>query len=320
MSFLFGPVPSRRLGRSLGIDVIPPKTCSLDCIYCESGATTHLSLKRQYFAEPAEVLREVEEFFGRFPRGADALTFSSAGEPTLYSGIGELIRLLKTKYPDIPLVVLTNGSLLWDSDVRKDLLQADRVVPSLDAVSPGAFNAINRPHPALRIDAILEGLHAFRQEYGGRLHIEVMLVSGVNDNPDELSALADAIALIEPDAIELNTVVRPPALPGTRGLTEVEMKRAASFFPAGLTTIIGCFRASELETDREDLPNRILTTIERRPCTIPELAASLGISEHLLKAESLRLRSQGRLVMALFEGKAFLCPPQRKQGEPSGSL
>ncbi len=311
MNHIFGPVPSRRLGRSLGIDVIPAKTCSFDCIYCESGPTTHLSVKRENFFDPAEVLRQLDEFFRRSPRGADTITFSSAGEPSLYLQLGELIRQIKKKYRETPLALLTNGSLLWDDAVRKDLLEADIVVPSLDAATPGTFSKINRPHPSLRLDEVIEGIRAFRKDYRGRLHLEIMLVSDVNDSPEELSALAREAGDIDADVIELNTVARPPAIDGTRGLPEDRMRCAASFFPQNKTSIIGTFREDISRFGDEDLAARILQTIERRPCTIRELSASLGVAEELLKAESIRLRDSDKLIMLDFGGKFFLCPPSR---------
>ncbi|MFZ2447796.1 MAG: radical SAM protein [Syntrophobacteraceae bacterium] len=311
MSLIFGPVPSRRFGRSLGIDVIPAKTCSFDCIYCESGPTTRLSVKREDFADPVEVLRELDDFFRRFPNGADVLTFSSAGEPTLYLRLGELIRAIKGTYPHLPLVVLTNGSLLLDTEVRRDLLLADTVVPSLDAATPGIFSRINRPHPALSLPDILEGLYAFRRDYKGRLHLEIMLAHGVNDSPEELRALARAAERIAPDRIELNTVARPPAHAGTEGLPEERMRRAASYFASDRTAIIGVFAGCGEHAGDADIAARILQTIERRPCTIPELAASLGISEERLEAESIRLRDQAKLVIQAFDGKSFLCLPGR---------
>lgn len=310
MRYLFGPVPSRRLGRSLGVDVIPAKTCSFDCIYCESGPTTHLSVKRESFADPAEVLRELDRFFLTYPNGADAITFSSAGEPTLYSGIGEVIAGIKTNHPECLLVVLTNGSLLRDPAVRKDLLMADRVVPSLDAVTPEVFQAINRPHPAAELSAIIEGIRAFRLDYKGELHLEIMLAAGVNDSPAELQALARAAERSGVDRIELNTVVRPPARPGTKGLTSAQMKRAAAFFPCKRTSIIGVFSATGNSTAEADLRTRILQTIERRPCTISELAVSLGVSETMLQQESRQLEEQKALTIRIFDGRQFLCPPK----------
>ncbi len=311
MSYIFGPVPSRRLGRSLGIDVIPAKTCSFDCIYCESGRTTRLSLKRQNFADPAKVLRELDRFFCRFPDGADAVTFSSAGEPTLYAGLGRLIGGIKRRVADIPLVVLTNGSLFYDPGVRKDLLEADRVVPSLDAATPEVFARINRPHPMLALPQIIEGIGAFRREYRGRLHLEIMLVAGVNDSPEQLEALALAAEKTGADRIELNTVARPPACAGTRGLSEEEMKRAASYFRAQPVEIIGVFSGCGAGAEKSDIAARILQTIERRPCTIHELAASLGVAENELATEAEKLRDEAKLTFLAFEGKEFLCLPGR---------
>jgi wyosine [tRNA(Phe)-imidazoG37] synthetase (radical SAM superfamily) len=308
MDNIFGPVPSRRLGRSLGIDVIPAKTCSFDCIYCESGPTTHLTVKRESFTDPAEVLRQLDDFFHRFPNGADVITFSSAGEPTLYLHLGELITRIRRKYPAFPLIVLTNASLFGDPAVRKDLLKATRVVPSLDAVTPAIFRRINRPHPSLDVRMILEGLRAFRRDYKGQLHLEVMLASGINDGPEELGALARSLEDIRPDKIELNTVVRPPAITGTCGLSNEQMQKAASCFPEELTQIIGVFNASGQDTAADDLGDRILQTIERRPCTITELAASLGVSEDKLEIESRNLHEQDRLEIRTFSGKQFLCP------------
>lgn len=311
MKYIFGPVPSRRLGRSLGIDVVPAKTCSFDCLYCESGPTDRLSVKRSDFASPDLILGELNEFFGRCPEGTDILTFSSAGEPTLYLGLGELIAKIKESYPAMPVAVLTNGSLLWKSDVRRDLLGADIVVPSLDAVTPEIFAAINRPHPSLEIAQIMEGISHFRSEYSGRLHIEIMLVSGLNDGPDELSALARQVAKTGADRIELNTVVRPPAHGGS-GLSLDQMERAASYFPSGKTSVIGDFSPERVSGGRGDLAKRIIETVGRRPCTVGELSASLGVTEEELREESGRLLKISELVMVQFDGKSFLCIPGRE--------
>ena len=306
MSYVFGPVPSRRLGRSLGIDVIPPKTCSFDCIFCESGPTTRLSVRRDNFAEPSEILEELSTFFRLHPNAADVLTLSSAGEPTLYSGIGKLIGAVKDAYPRFPLIVLTNGSLLWDPEVRRSLLKADRVVPSLNSVTPSVFRKINRPHPSLEPGQIIDGLRTFRAEYKGRLHIEIVLVSGVNNHPEELSELARAIEPIRPDKVELNTVVRPPAYSGTLGLTKARMAWAASFFSSLNTETIGIFEGEAQDCSAREIETRIIETVERRPCTIAELAASLGVAEKTVELESARLRDQGKLGILRFGRKLFL--------------
>lgn len=309
MKTIFGPVPSRRLGRSLGIDVIPAKTCSYDCIYCESGPTTRLTCKRRTFVAPEDVLRDLEEYFRSRPGGADALTFSSPGEPTLYAALGELIRAVKKRYPSLPLVVLTNGSLLGDPGVRKDLLGADRVVPSLDAVTREVFLKVNRPHPSLDLDGIIEGLKAFRREYTGELHLEVMVVEGVNDHEAELKAIARIADLVKPEEVELNTVVRPPADLRSRGLSSKEMEAISLLFPLGKTRIIGCFHGPGTCGADPDLDRRVLDMVKIRPCTAPEMAASLGVSPEDLEAVLEKLLKEGRLERHRFDDREYLRIP-----------
>jgi wyosine [tRNA(Phe)-imidazoG37] synthetase (radical SAM superfamily) len=306
MKSIFGPVPSRRLGRSLGIDVVPPKTCSYDCIYCESGATTHLTIKRQCHITPDQVIHDLENYFREYPDGADVLTFSGAGEPTLYEPLGELIGSIKHRFPFIPLIVLTNGSLLWDPSVRRCLMGADRVVPSLDAATYGCFSKVNRPHPGLELSAILEGMQAFRREYRGRFHLEVVMVLGWNDSAEELAHLRQAADLIQPDRIELNTVVRPPAYRGVRGLSREQMNVASSFFPADRTEIIGEFHGSHSFTRDRALHHRIMDLISRRPCTVPEMAASLAVSVEELRGTISRLQAEEKLSCYLFDGKEYI--------------
>jgi wyosine [tRNA(Phe)-imidazoG37] synthetase (radical SAM superfamily) len=192
--------------------------------------------------------------------------------------------------------------------VRRRLLKADRVVPSLDAATASVFNRINRPHASLEAEQIVEGIRAFRREYKGQLHVEILLVSGVNDTPEELSALARVMGSISPDKIELNTVVRPPARIGTRGLTDLAMARAASFFSSFLVEIVGVFESDRLDLGDEQIGRRIVETVERRPCTVAELAASLGVEEKRVEEEARRLQEQGELKKFWFDGKLFLCP------------
>ncbi len=305
MKAIFGPVPSRRLGRSLGIDVIRPKTCSFDCIYCESGRTTHLTLEKQHEVSVEEVLAELEHFFRDHPDGADALTFSSAGEPTLYRDLGPLIVRIKEKFPELPLVVLTNGSLLWQPEVRQGLLKADRVVPSLDAVTDSVFQQINRPHPQLELPAILRGIETFRKAYQGQLHLEILLAAGLNDQPEELERIARVVKGIGPDRIELNTVVRPPAYEGVRGLSSARMNAAARFFPREITEIIGSYTACSREHSEGDLASRVLQMLRRRPCTGREMADSLSVEPERLDEVLTSLCENARLQCYRFDKKTF---------------
>ncbi len=304
---LFGPVPSRRLGRSLGIDVIPPKTCTLDCLYCESGPTNHLSLKRKAFIPPDVVLADLEAFLKTHPGSVDALTFSSAGEPTLYEPLGDLIPAIKKKFPNLPLVVLTNGTLLWDPEVRRALLQADRVVPSLDACHPEIFAKLNRPHPRLELDQVIEGLGAFRRDYRGAYHLEILLVSCINDAPEHLRDLAAWVGRIGPDRVELNTVVRPPAAAGIQGLSAEAMAKAAGFFSSCPVDIVGSYTPKGLQDAEEALEERLVALVRRRPCSMDEMADALGVSPEVVTDAVESLVRSGRLELQWFDGRRFVC-------------
>ena len=311
VSTVFGPVPSRRLGRSLGIDVIPHKTCSFDCIYCESGRTTCLTLERQVFVPPERVVRDLRDHMIDHPGQADVLTLSSAGEPTLYAALGDLLQMVKGSFPDLPLAVLTNGSLLWDPVVRKDLMWADIVIPSLDAVTPAVFRKINRPCGGLTVDAILEGLRAFRKDYRGQLRVEVLLVAHHNDDPAELARLARVLEAVRPEAVELNTVVRPPAFPGAAGLPQAEMELALAHFQGLNARIIGSYQGGGICRQEDRLEQRILDLVGRRPCTAVEMAQSLSVSAARMERSVEGLLKSGSLVTYSHGGALYYCLPSR---------
>lgn len=211
MNYVFGPVPSRRLGQSLGIDTIPLKTCNWNCVYCQLGRTVPLTNERcEYFPRQA-ILDEVKKVLvGRDPGEINWITFVGSGEPTLHRGLGWLIREVKT-LTDIPVALITNGSLLYLSEVRDEILPVDAVLPTLDAGTAGLYKVINRPHPDISLERLIEGLNRFRGAYKGKLWIEVMLVEGLNDDIESLEAIAGQLALIQPDEIHLNLPTRPPA-------------------------------------------------------------------------------------------------------------
>ena len=219
MSHVFGPVPSRRLGLSLGVDLIPLKTCTYDCLYCQVGRTTRQSLDIESFFPVTEVLDELERKLERcIP---DAITFSGSGEPTLSRDIDQVIAFVK-KRTNIKTVILTNGSLLWREDVRKAVSRADMIIPTLTTVFKETFNLIHKPHSELSLKSIIEGLMGLRRTYKGDLFLEVVLLAGLNDSDKELEGLRKVIGQISPDKIQLNTVVRPPSDPMAISL---DMKR-----------------------------------------------------------------------------------------------
>ncbi len=206
--YTYGPVPSRRLGRSLGVSPIPPKTCTYSCVYCQLGRTNHLRVSRESFFPKEEILTEIGEQLEN--SDVDFITFVGDGEPTLCSDIGWLIRECKERYHK-PTAVITNGSLLFQSDVRQELLAADVVLPSLDVGSEQLFRLINRPHGRIRFEVMLQGLIDFHKEYSGELWLEVMLVAGINDTEEALQDIRKAVEQISPKRLYIVTPIRPPA-------------------------------------------------------------------------------------------------------------
>jgi wyosine [tRNA(Phe)-imidazoG37] synthetase (radical SAM superfamily) len=211
MKYVYGPVPSRRLGQSLGVDPIPLKTCNWNCVYCQLGRTQPLTNQREEYAPTEEIIAEVKQALkSHKPGEIDWVTFVGSGEPLLHSKLGWMIRQVKA-LTDLPVAVITNGSLLYLPEVRQELLPADAVLPSLDAGTAKLYRAINRPHPAITFERYLQGLIAFRKEYEGKLWVEVMLVRGLNAETQALWDIAAALERIKPDAVHLNLPTRPPA-------------------------------------------------------------------------------------------------------------
>jgi wyosine [tRNA(Phe)-imidazoG37] synthetase (radical SAM superfamily) len=271
---VYGPVPSRRLGYSLGVDLIPHKICSFDCIYCQLGRTTKKTVVRNDYADKDEVLRQIESALSR-TQMVDYISFSGCGEPTLNSAIGELIREVK-KQTEIPVAVLTNSSLLPDPQVREDLLSADVVLPSLDAGQESTFQKVNRPHSSLSLSEIVAGLTRFQKEYTGRIWLELMLIKGMNDTPDEVRKLKEAISKVNPDRIQLNTVIRPPAEELARPLTAVELETMRRFLDPR-AEIIADFTEKKRTAIEAHTEEDILAFLARRPATLSDILSSLGI-------------------------------------------
>ena len=293
---LFGPVPSRRLGMSLGVDLVPRKVCSLDCIYCEVGPTTLLTVERREYASFDRVAAELLEYFSSSPE-PDFVTFSGSGEPTLNTRIGDLIALLKDMKPHLPVAVLTNGTLLGDSAVRRELLGADVVLPSLDAATKAIFQRINRPHESLRVEAYIEGLKAFRREFAGEIWLEVFLLPGYNDAPGELEALRRAALDIGPDRVQLNTLDRPGVLEGLRSATADELRAALETLGLDNAEIVAA-AAGRVHVGgyRSDTRTAILETVSRRPCTVADMAAILGLHPGEINKYLAGLEAEGRIV------------------------
>ncbi|MBR1369751.1 Fe-S oxidoreductase [Methanocalculus chunghsingensis] len=227
--YLFGPVQSRRLGRSLGVDLVPDNICSLDCVYCECGTTCHITRRRRMYVPVGEVLQELDHFLAGNPL-LDYVTLGGTGEPTLHLGIGEIIVYLKEHHPEYKIAVLTNSTLLSDPGIRQEIIAADLILPSIDAVTKEIFEIINRPAPGIAPDQMIDGLIQLRREFPRTIWLEIFLIPGINTGNKELHLLRDAALRINPDLIHLNSLHRQGAEPWVQGMPEEELHRICRFF------------------------------------------------------------------------------------------
>jgi wyosine [tRNA(Phe)-imidazoG37] synthetase (radical SAM superfamily) len=300
--YTFGPVPSRRLGLSLGVDVIPKKLCSLDCVYCEVGVTDKRGLARKEYFPANEILAEVKDVIAEY-QDLDHITISGSGEPTLNSKIGDIIRGIK-QMTNVPVAVLTNGTLLNNPEVRRDLMNADIVSPSLDAVTEDVFEKVDRPNPKLQIDTIIEGIKAFRHEYKGRMWIEILFVKGMNDHDEEVYKLKQVIDEIQPEKIHLNTVIRPPAYAVAQPVGEDRLMEIQKIL-GERSEIVGIFKETHKAQDRNVDGQVILALLKRRAMTVIQMTESLAMKQDEIFA-SLEQLHQGKLIQSyMFNGEKY---------------
>ncbi|MBN1397093.1 MAG: radical SAM protein [Bacteroidetes bacterium] len=275
--YLFGPVPSRRLGMSLGVDLVPKKVCSLDCVYCEVGKTTKLTLDRKEYIKFDRVKEELTNYFTNNP-DPDYITFSGSGEPTLNIRIGEILQFIKQNKPGIPVAVLTNGTLFYDKNVRDAIKDADVILPSLDAATEDVFKKINRPPDNLTIDKYIQGLIALREDFKGKIWLEIFILPGYNDSDIELMELKKAILKINPESVQLNTLDRPGTIENLRGATREELQRVINFWKLDNVEVIAAsLERKNIQSYRKDAETAIIETIARRPCTTDDLSKILGM-------------------------------------------
>ena len=267
MRYVFGPVFSRRLGLSLGIDIIPYKTCSYDCIYCEVGRTTCKSVDTDSFVDLNELFSEIS--IALRESDPEVLTFSGSGEPTLNHDLGEMIRRLKGM-TEKKIAVLTNGSLLYKEEIREAVRAADILMPTLSTVYEKTFVKIHRPHRNLRVDRVIEGIRRCREEFRGEFQLEVMIVKGINDNEREIGALKKVVDEIGPDRIQLNTVVRPPPTDMDLRVEEERMEDIGKIF--GQKAEIISYRGKRRgEAHISDLERKIVEMAKRRPIRVEDI-------------------------------------------------
>jgi wyosine [tRNA(Phe)-imidazoG37] synthetase (radical SAM superfamily) len=294
MAYIFGPVPSRRLGKSLGIDLIPAKTCTYDCLYCQVGKTTRKTLHTEAFAPLQEIFKELQEKLRHL--SPDTITLSGSGEPTLHQGIGELISFIRG-HTEIPTAIITNGSLLYRQEIRRRILHAHMIMPTLSSAFEETFQAIHRPHGHLRLSRVIEGLIALRSEYKGLLLLEVPFLAGFNDSDEEVDALKKTISEIAPDKIHLNTVVRPPSEPNALPLDRKRLEEIMIVL-GGPAEIIAETPLEAGDAYHGEGVSVILEMAKRRPVRITDIAHGLGMDlkdvEGLIKG--LRAKNLLRIV------------------------
>jgi len=275
MKYIYGPVPSRRLGQSLGVDPIPLKTCNWNCVYCQLGRTVPLTNERQEYFLRDEILTEVKDSLVAHQNGEiDWITFVGSGEPTLHNGLGWLIREVKN-ISDLPVAVITNGALLYLPEVRQELLAADAVLPSLDAGKTWLYRKINRPHPEISFERLLNGLIAFREEYSGRLWVETMLIHGLNDSEIALNDIAVALQRIRPDEVHINLLTRPPVETWVQPPDEEGLLRARAILgdiAKVVRPVSGTFDLSGFDS----LVEAVVGIITRHPMREDEILSTLA--------------------------------------------
>ncbi|MEO0234977.1 MAG: radical SAM protein [candidate division WOR-3 bacterium] len=303
--YIFGPVPSRRLGYSLGIDLVEKKYCTYDCIYCEVGKTTNNIVERIDFHNDELIVSQIEKFLKDYTGRIDCITFTGSGEPTLNIKMGKILNEVK-KITTLPITLLTNGSLFFREDVRIESMGFDIVIPSLDSVSEESFVKVNQPNKELKLSNIIEGLIKFSKDYRGKIFLEILLVKGVNDSDNDLIGLRKVIEKMRVDKIQINTVVRPPAYSEAKPIGEDDKER--------IKNLLGDFVQLDLIFSGKDMNNKtnvgkdeVKELLKRRPCTFDQISVSLGIDSERLKIiiEELERDLKDKLKIDKFDGEFY---------------
>lgn len=309
MNYVFGPVPSRRLGQSLGIDTIPLKTCNWNYVYCQLGRTTPVTNERKEYYPREEILAEVRQALGDHEPGEiDWVTFVGSGEPTLHSDIGWLIRQVKA-ITELPVAVITNGSLLYRPEVRQELMAADAVMPTLDAGTPDLYRRINRPHPEITFERQVEGLVTFSAGYEGKLWPEVMLVRGLNDTEEALRDIAAIFRRVDPDEIHISLPTRPPTETWVEPPDDEGLIRAQAIL-GDVARVIppahGTFDLSGYDDGDEALTDAVIGIIRRHPMSEEDLLQTLERwSPGRVKEALARLEASGQAQVVQRYGVRF---------------
>ncbi len=300
--YFYGPVPSRRLGLSFGVDIVPFKVCTLDCIYCQLGKSTDLTIERSNYGPIEPILAELEETLSKGLK-TDFITIAGSGEPTLNLLLGKLIEGIK-KITDIPVAILTNGTLFYKEDVRVDCAKADVVIPSLDAGDAETFQKVNRPHRDINIENLISGLSEFRNEFSGQIWLEVFFVESLNTKSDQIAKIRNAIDRIRPDKVQLNTAVRPTAEPNLKRL-DIEKLHTIAAQLGPQCEIIADFSTLHHLKYSENKADNVLSILKRRPCSLDDISSGLGIGRNEVLKYIGDLQHQGLIHSKQKDGIIF---------------
>lgn len=293
VGYTYGPVPSRRLGLSLGVDIVPSKICTLDCVYCQLGHTTEKTVARRDFVDIRAVIAELEAKLAEGVR-ADYITIGGSGEPTLNSRLGELVDGVR-RLTDIPIAIITNGTLLYRPDVRAECAKADLVVPSLDAADTAVFRAVNRPAPGISIEKVVSGLESFRNEFAGQIWLEVFLIEGFNTTPEQIEKLRNHIQRIRPDKVQLNSAVRPAAERGIEPIARETLEAIARQIGENCE-VIGAAPAGATDRHTQRTCAEVLSMLKRRPCSVEDICTGLGVNRLAVGKYISQLLEAGAIV------------------------
>jgi len=305
MKYVYGPVPSRRLGNSLGIDPIPSKTCNYQCIYCQLGKTTNFTNTRKNFFPKEEIIAELEKAIELYEKSIDYVTVVGSGEPTLYKDLKDLILTAKN-LTEKPVCVITNGSLLYQKEVQKDLAYSNIVLPSLDAGDEKLFIKINRPHPSINFEKLIQGFIDFRKNYEGKFWVEVMVMKGINDTKDELIKIKEKLDLIKPDRIDINVPIRPPV----ESWVKIPDKGIFSVFNEIFNDYnnINFPEEGKFNIYSSNFENEVLSILERHPMRQDQIIntfSTLNLNKDKIIMNLKRLQSEKKIKKLYYNGKLF---------------
>jgi wyosine [tRNA(Phe)-imidazoG37] synthetase (radical SAM superfamily) len=300
--YFYGPVPSRRLGLSFGVDIVPFKVCTLDCIYCQLGKSTDLTIERKNYGPIEPILAELKGILSKGLK-TEFITIAGSGEPTLNSQLGKLIEGIK-KITDIPVAILTNGTLFYKNDVRVDCAKADVVITSLDAGDAETFQKVNRPHRDINIENLISGLSSFRDEFSGQIWLEVFFVESLNTKSDQIAKIRNAIDRIRPDKVQLNTAVRPTAEPNLKRL-DIEKLHTIAAQLGPQCEIIADFATLHHVKFPDNKADNVLSILKRRPCSLDDISSGLGIGRNEAMKYISNLQQQGLILSEHKDGILF---------------